>query len=56
MFRSIDRDNSGTVSTRELKQAFARYGYNFSDAEIARFVATVDVNNDGQLNLQGNIL
>jgi len=37
----------------ELKQALARAGYVFTDAEIARFVSSVDINNDGKLSFQG---
>ena len=36
-----------------MKQALARAGYIFSDAEIARFVASVDTNFDGKLSFNG---
>jgi hypothetical protein len=40
----------------ELKHALAKAGYIFSDAEIARFVASVDANFDGKLSYNGIIL
>ena len=40
----------------ELKQALAKAGYIFSDAEIARFVDSIYLNNDGRLSFNGNIL
>jgi Ca2+-binding EF-hand superfamily protein len=53
LFKYYDRDNSGYLTANELKQALARAGYTFTDAEISRFVASIDLNNDGRLNFQG---
>lgn len=56
LFKQYDRDNSGYLSVNELKHALAKAGYIFSDAEIARFVASVDANFDGKLSYNGIIL
>ena len=53
MFKQYDRDNSGYLTVSELKQALAKAGYIFSDAEISRFVASIDANNDGKVSLSG---
>ncbi len=53
VFKQFDTDNSGYLTVSELKKALARYGYNFTDSEIAKFVASIDLNNDGKLNFQG---
>lgn len=53
VFRQFDTDNSGYLTVKELKQALARYGYSFTDGEISKFVASIDLNNDGRLNFQG---
>ena len=52
-FKQYDRDNSGYLTVSELKQALAKAGYVFSDAEISRFVASIDANNDGKVSLSG---
>lgn len=56
LFKQFDRDNSGYLTVSELKQALAKAGYIFSDAEIARFVSSIDVNNDGKLSLNGTFV
>ena len=44
------------MTINELKQALARAGYNFTDSEIARFVASIDLNNDGKVSFPGKYL
>ena len=53
LFRSMDRDNSGTISSNELKRALIGSGHRFTDAEITRIIEAADTNGDGKLNLQG---
>jgi Ca2+-binding EF-hand superfamily protein len=36
-----------------LRQALVSAGYNFSDADISKFVASVDLNFDGKLSFNG---
>jgi Ca2+-binding EF-hand superfamily protein len=53
LFKYFDRDNSGYLTVNELKNALVRAGYIFTDAEIARFIASVDLNFDGKLSYNG---
>lgn len=53
LFKQFDRDNSGYLTVGELKQALAKAGYIFSDAEISQFVASIDLNFDGKLSYNG---
>lgn len=50
LFRSVDTDGSGSISTSELGNLFDNLGYETSEELMQQFIAMVDTDNDGVLN------
>ena len=46
VFQMIDIDNSGSISSAELKCLMVKLGQNVSDAEIHQMMRVADENND----------
>ena len=55
-FKKFDTDNSGYISTDELKQILAKIGQHYSDKDIAKMVSSVDKDGDGRLSFPGNLI
>jgi uncharacterized protein YneF (UPF0154 family) len=46
MFKSIDKDNSGTITLEELKSGLAKQGTKLSDNEIQQLMEAVSLSSD----------
>ena len=51
VFKSLDKDNSGTLEASELKEAFAQLGRPQTDEAIKAAIKALDSNNDGVIDL-----
>ncbi|KAG0042888.1 Calcium-binding protein 7 [Gryganskiella cystojenkinii] len=53
LFRSINKDGSGNVSSAELRAALQHYGNNsLSEADVDEIVHEADVSGDGRITLE----
>ncbi|WP_370947964.1 EF-hand domain-containing protein [Amycolatopsis sp. cg5] len=50
MFSALDKDGSGTVSVRELREAMARLG--LDESKAVGTLAGIDLDGDGEVDLQ----
>ena len=50
-FRVFDRDQSGVLDARELKQALRALGYDPSREEVTQFIADLDKDGSGDVSL-----
>ncbi len=50
-FEELDKDKSGNISKKELKQALKKEG-NLTEWEIIEFANTADKDGDGQISLE----
>lgn len=50
MFKKLDADRSGTISTEELSAGLKSQGYNLSDAEVHQLLEEVDVDKSGYID------
>lgn len=50
LFKSIDADNSGTITVEELRKALAQWGHKISDVELSQLMAIADVDGDGLID------
>ncbi|XP_019710864.1 calcium-dependent protein kinase 1 [Elaeis guineensis] len=50
MFKSMDTDNSGTVTLEELKAGLPKLGTKISESEVRQLMAAVDVNGNGTID------
>jgi calcium-dependent protein kinase len=50
LFRSIDRDNSGSITAQELKEALAAWEHRIPEAELAQLVSVADVDCNGTID------
>eukprot|EP00252_Welwitschia_mirabilis_P011567 TRINITY_DN2584_c0_g2_i1.p1 TRINITY_DN2584_c0_g2~~TRINITY_DN2584_c0_g2_i1.p1 ORF type:complete len:543 (-),score=99.08 TRINITY_DN2584_c0_g2_i1:457-2085(-) len=50
MFKSIDADNSGTVTFEELKSGLARLGSKLSETEVRQLMDAADVDGNGTID------
>lgn len=50
MFKSIDADNSGTVTFEELKSGLARFGSKISESEVRQLMDAADVDGNGTID------
>ena len=48
-FQFFDKDNSGQISTDELKAAMSTLGYDLNATQISTILATVDTDKSGQI-------
>jgi len=52
VFRSFDKDGSGSIDHNELKAAMKEAGSNLSDADVDRIIKMVDKDGSGTLNYE----
>ncbi|KAK1372829.1 Calcium-dependent protein kinase 17 [Heracleum sosnowskyi] len=50
MFKSMDADNSGTITLEELKQGLAQQGTKLSEYEATQLIEAADADGDGTIN------
>ena len=50
LFKSIDRDRSGTLDKDELRAAFKNAGVDMNSSKLERFFSEIDKNNDGSIS------
>ncbi|KAG1346515.1 calcium-dependent protein kinase 1 [Cocos nucifera] len=50
MFKSIDTDNSGTVTFEELQAGLPKLGTKISESEVRQLMAAADVNGNGTID------
>jgi len=55
-FRLFDKDDDGTITWLELQEVFTALNYHFTDEQIKKMVSTIDVDGDGQIDLEEFIL
>ena len=51
-FKVFDRDNSGTISSAELRDVMKALGENLSDAEIEEMMNEADVDHSGTVDCE----
>lgn len=49
-FRAIDYDNTGYLTSADLKRAFREAGLRFAEAEIDEIIERIDNDNTGVIN------
>lgn len=52
-FSLIDKDADGVITTSDIYQLMMGLGEMMTDEEIAEFIKTADLDNDGQINYRG---
>ena len=52
-FKLFDSDGSGTISLEEFRNVMVNEGAQMTDAEIDEVIREVDIDGDGQLNIDG---
>ncbi|KAL0285899.1 UNVERIFIED_CONTAM: Calcium-dependent protein kinase [Sesamum angustifolium] len=50
MFKSLDTDNSGTITHEELKAALPKMGTKFSESEVRQLIEAADVDGNGTID------
>lgn len=50
LFKSIDTDNSGTITVAELRKAMTQWGHKISEAELQNLINVADVDGDGLID------
>jgi calcium-dependent protein kinase len=50
MFRSMDTDNSGTITFEELKDGLQKQGSNLAESEVRQLMTAADVDGDGTID------
>ncbi|CAM6108741.1 unnamed protein product [Calypogeia fissa] len=50
MFKSIDTDNSGTITFEELKDGLQKQGSNLAESEVRQLMAAADVDGNGTID------
>lgn len=50
LFKSIDSDNSGTITVEELRKALAQWGHKIQDTELQQLLAFADVDGNGTID------
>ena len=53
-FEVFDKDGSGYISVEKLRQVMTQIGENLTDDELVLMIQEADVNDDGQVDYQGN--
>lgn len=54
-FRLFDKDKNGHISVDELRFVVTKLGDRLTDEEVEEMFANADVNNDGEINYEGNM-
>ena len=50
LFKSIDADNSGTITVAEMRKAMSQWGHKISEAELQDLMRIADVDGDGLID------
>lgn len=50
LFRSIDADDSGTITVEEMRRALGTWGHKISEVELQSLMAIADVDGDGLID------
>ena len=51
IFKRFDKDGSGKISSKELREAFTQMGLKLSDEKIDEMIKECDTNKDGEIDL-----
>lgn len=54
-FSLIDKDADGVITTSDIYELMMGLGEMMTDDEIAEFIKTADLDNDGQINYKGKV-
>lgn len=54
-FSLIDKDADGVITTSDIYELMMGLGEMMTDEEIAEFIKTADLDNDGQINYRGKV-
>ena len=52
-FYIFDSDGSGAISSEEFRKVMMTLGAQMTDEEVSEIIEEVDVDGDGQINLEG---
>ncbi|ONM37119.1 Calcium-dependent protein kinase 17 [Zea mays] len=52
MFKSMDADNSGTITVDELRRGLAKQGTKLSEAEVEQLMAAADADGNGTIDYE----
>ena len=52
IFKTFDRDNSGTINRRELQLCMTQCGFNVNKEGVQSLLHAQDTNGDGKLDLK----
>lgn len=52
-FRVFDKDGSGFINFKELKEAMANIDGSLTDEDIDEMIREADLNRDGQISFEG---
>lgn len=55
VFQVFDQDNNGYITKDELRKAMEKLNHHVTDQEIDELMREADLNNDGQVNYDGNL-
>ena len=55
-FQLFDRDSNGYISKRELTFVMTSLGEQITDAAVENMIKEVDLDGDGRVNYEGNII
>lgn len=51
-FKRFDVDDTGFITTRNIKECFARFGYQISNDDIKGIIGDFDIKHDGKISLE----
>lgn len=54
--RVFDRDNNGYITLDELQRAMQMIGENVTDSQLNEMLALADLDKDGRINYEGELL
>mmetsp|Transcript_12129 Transcript_12129/g.16529 ORF Transcript_12129/g.16529 Transcript_12129/m.16529 type:complete len:521 (+) Transcript_12129:221-1783(+) len=52
LFKSFDRDDSGTITLAELKEGLKKMGNSMTEAEVEAVMGSIDIDGDGYLSYE----
>lgn len=54
--RVFDQDNNGYITRDELQKAMEMIGENVTESQVTEMLALADLDKDGKINYEGNIV